>query len=216
MRLAVFSDVHGNLPALERVLADASAVDGYVCLGDTVNYGPWSNECVDVLSSLRNLIWLRGNHEDYFINGGYSGSNEMARRFFVCCVESFERLEELRNTIPGGLDIDGFHYSHTIGGEYIFPDTDIEIDRSWVIGHTHRQFFAWRMPFFICNTGSVGQNREFIDVAEYALVETEEHSIRMRQAFYNYSVVIKEMRARRYPAECVDYYERKRRYHSDL
>ena len=48
MRLAVFSDIHGNLPALEAVLADVAfhRPDAVWYVGDFVGYGPWPEECV--------------------------------------------------------------------------------------------------------------------------------------------------------------------------
>ena len=52
MRLALISDIHANLPALEAVLADIAArtdVAGTYHLGDLVGYAPWPNESVDVL-----------------------------------------------------------------------------------------------------------------------------------------------------------------------
>ena len=64
MKIVVFGDVHGNLPALELMVDVAGNVDQYVCLGDVVNYGPWSNECVQFISELENCIKIRGNHED--------------------------------------------------------------------------------------------------------------------------------------------------------
>ncbi|MFC6726747.1 metallophosphoesterase family protein, partial [Halobium palmae] len=41
MRLGVISDLHGNRVALDAVLDDMPAVDGLVCAGDVVGYGPW-------------------------------------------------------------------------------------------------------------------------------------------------------------------------------
>ena len=63
--LAVLYDVHGNLPALERVVADAEAAgaDGYVLGGDYGAWSPWASETVDVLRSLPNATWIRGNGE---------------------------------------------------------------------------------------------------------------------------------------------------------
>ena len=48
MRIALLSDVHGNLPAFQAVLADVEAegVDGVWCLGDLVGYGAQPDECV--------------------------------------------------------------------------------------------------------------------------------------------------------------------------
>ena len=50
MRIAVISDIHANLPALEAVLADVDgeSPDELWCLGDVVGYGPHPNECVDL------------------------------------------------------------------------------------------------------------------------------------------------------------------------
>ncbi|RZK11558.1 MAG: metallophosphatase family protein, partial [Hymenobacter sp.] len=49
MTIAFFSDVHGNLPALEAVLADMEQrrPDMIFCLGDLVGYAPWPNEVVN-------------------------------------------------------------------------------------------------------------------------------------------------------------------------
>ena len=64
MRYAVFGDVHGNLPALELFLKSVEkSVDGYICTGDIVNYGPWSKECVERIRTLQNLTCVSGNHE---------------------------------------------------------------------------------------------------------------------------------------------------------
>ncbi len=64
MRVAVISDIHSNLPALEAVLAevDREAPDELWCLGDIVGYGPHPNECVD-LTRGRTALSLCGNHD---------------------------------------------------------------------------------------------------------------------------------------------------------
>ena len=61
---AVFSDVHGNLPALEAILADIErrGVAGTICLGDLVGYGPWPNE-VALLVRDRGIPTLMGNYD---------------------------------------------------------------------------------------------------------------------------------------------------------
>ena len=69
LKIALLSDIHGNLPALEIAVKKSGDVDGYVVLGDVVNYGPWSNECVQMLETLPYCTKIRGNHEDYYING---------------------------------------------------------------------------------------------------------------------------------------------------
>jgi predicted phosphodiesterase len=64
MRIAVISDIHANLHALEAVLAaiDAEGAEEIWCLGDTVGYGPRPNECVALVRE-RTSICLAGNHD---------------------------------------------------------------------------------------------------------------------------------------------------------
>ncbi len=64
MLLAVLSDIHGNLEALQRVLEDmeSCAVDEVVCLGDVIGYGPEPEACVQIVRD-RNIPTVLGNHE---------------------------------------------------------------------------------------------------------------------------------------------------------
>lgn len=63
MRVAVISDIHGNLPALEAVLQDiGDQVEQIWCLGDIVGYGPDPNECVERVRQ-EDLICVVGNHD---------------------------------------------------------------------------------------------------------------------------------------------------------
>lgn len=64
MRLALISDIHSNLPALEAVLADvdAAGVEQVWCLGDVVGYGAQPNECT-ALAAARCDVCLVGNHD---------------------------------------------------------------------------------------------------------------------------------------------------------
>jgi diadenosine tetraphosphatase ApaH/serine/threonine PP2A family protein phosphatase len=64
MRVAVVSDIHSNLHALEATLAaiDAEAPDELWCLGDLVGYGPLPNECCAAIAE-RADVCLAGNHD---------------------------------------------------------------------------------------------------------------------------------------------------------
>jgi predicted phosphodiesterase len=64
MRLALISDVHANLPALEAVLADIASrdVEATFHLGDLVGYAPWPNEVVDLIRE-RNIPGVAGNYD---------------------------------------------------------------------------------------------------------------------------------------------------------
>ncbi|MDP2647562.1 MAG: metallophosphoesterase family protein [Desulfobacterales bacterium] len=64
MRLAVISDIHGNLDAFRRVLEDMdrSMVDAVVCLGDAIGYGPEPDQVVSLIDDLK-VPAIIGNHE---------------------------------------------------------------------------------------------------------------------------------------------------------
>jgi predicted phosphodiesterase len=62
MRIAVLSDIHANLPALEAVLADLPEVDEMWVLGDTVGYGPQPNEVIGALQKAGARA-VMGNHD---------------------------------------------------------------------------------------------------------------------------------------------------------
>jgi diadenosine tetraphosphatase ApaH/serine/threonine PP2A family protein phosphatase len=64
VKLAILSDIHGNLEALEAVLedVDASGVEAMACLGDFVGYGASPNDCLDVLRPRLEAAVL-GNHD---------------------------------------------------------------------------------------------------------------------------------------------------------
>ena len=62
MRIAVLSDIHANLPALEAVVADLPTVDEVWVLGDTVGYGPQPNEVIVTLQEMGARA-VMGNHD---------------------------------------------------------------------------------------------------------------------------------------------------------
>src|ERR1044071_242005 len=71
MRVAVVSDIHGNLSALEATLAavDRHTVDALWCLGDVVGDGPRPNECCARVAE-RAAVCLVGNHDVLALRGG--------------------------------------------------------------------------------------------------------------------------------------------------
>jgi diadenosine tetraphosphatase ApaH/serine/threonine PP2A family protein phosphatase len=62
MRVAVLSDIHANILALDAILAEVGSVDAVWHLGDVVGYGPDPNAVVDRLRE-RGAIGVRGNHD---------------------------------------------------------------------------------------------------------------------------------------------------------
>ena len=214
MRYLIFGDVHGNLPALEALLkVEKNNYDRLISHGDIVNYGPWSNECVQLLSTLPGLIALKGNHEDNYINGNYSGSNKVAKTFFEFCYPKFSQFD-LIEKYGISFNLFDFEVTHTIGGIYIYPDTDlsqIQLVKNYIIGHSHYQFDRIVDGRRIINTGSIGQNRKMINVAEYIMYDDVEKTIKMKTFDYDIDTVINKMESEDYPQLCVDYYRNKNR-----
>ncbi len=64
MRYAIISDVHANLAALEKVLLriESERCDQVICLGDLVGYGPFPNECIQLVQKVA-AFTLAGNHD---------------------------------------------------------------------------------------------------------------------------------------------------------
>ena len=67
MRYAIFSDIHGNLEALNAVVASAEArgVEKYICVGDIVGYNANPSECLSVVQSLDLAAIVLGNNDEY-------------------------------------------------------------------------------------------------------------------------------------------------------
>ena len=68
MRIAVLSDIHSNVVALDAVLAHATDVDALWHLGDVVGYGPEPDAVVERLAE-RNVAGVRGNHDAAALGG---------------------------------------------------------------------------------------------------------------------------------------------------
>lgn len=63
-KIALISDIHANLPALEAIInaLDVYKPDKWICLGDIVGYGPHPEECIDIVRSM-NMQCVMGNHD---------------------------------------------------------------------------------------------------------------------------------------------------------
>jgi diadenosine tetraphosphatase ApaH/serine/threonine PP2A family protein phosphatase len=100
MAIAIISDVHANLEALQAVLEDIDArgFTDIVCLGDVVGYGPNPRECADVVRA-RCRFTIRGNHEEALVTGA-EGFNPFARKAIDWTREELRRAD----ATPTGQD----------------------------------------------------------------------------------------------------------------
>jgi len=214
MRYLIFGDVHGNLPALEQLLKiEKGNYDVLICHGDVVGYGPWADECVSLLNHDKSNILLRGNHEDAFINKNYLGTNSIAKSFFEFCLPRFSEFKSILE-YQDYFDLGNFLVKHTINDMYIFIDTDLSnilIDRNFIIGHSHYQFSRFIDQFTIINTGSLGQNRKSINLAEYIIFDQKVNRVDLKSFVFNIDVLINEMIIKGYPDTCINYYQSKNR-----
>lgn len=195
MRVAVISDIHGNGPALDAVLADIDrrGVDAVYCLGDVCLQGPHAAECVDRLRQ-RNIPTVRGNTDRYLAHGGQvpNLSATESRSFLEAwrAVLGEERLRWLGN-LPERMEVDWegvpvllVHGSPRSDEEPLLPSLAEPAaaaggpavgDRAAAIlfGHHHLQL-AWRQDGrWMIGPGSVGMPFDGDPRAAYALIEVE-------------------------------------------
>ena len=205
MKILIYSDVHGNLPAFQIMLDLEGACDGYICLGDLVNYGPWSNECVDLAISLPNATLIMGNHEEAFLSGFYAGHHNLVQKFFEKTYPTFTKKESISRFVDK-TKLNDFVCVHTINDAIIFPDTTISLNDNYIIGHSHYQFRYENNGYTLYNTGSVGQNRKYINEINYLVYDLETKEISMRSVIYDTDLLINQMIKEDYPKVCIEYY----------
>jgi predicted phosphodiesterase len=150
MRIAVLSDIHGNLPALEAVLAEIEREDvhGIWCLGDVVGYGADPNECCALIRREAEVV-LSGNH-DMAVTGELS-LEEFSRGAAIAARWTQEVLEPhhaewLRGCPPAGeaLGLGLYHGSpRDPVWEYVLSSLlaelcfDAQDHRLCLVGHSH-------------------------------------------------------------------------------
>jgi predicted phosphodiesterase len=210
VKAAIFSDVHGNLPALEAfVESTRNEVDMYICLGDVVDYGPWNDECLQLVTGLPNIVLLEGNHERLFL-GTEDIAHEppLVREFYKHSIKSFTRRELIEN-LPAKYNLDQFVCCHTIDDKRVYRDTEVAVSGNYIIGHTHHAFDVKRDRNRIINCGSIGQNRRRLDKLSYAIVDPQANEIALVERDYPVERLLEEMRIRHYSQVCLDYYHSK-------
>ena len=167
--LGVLYDIHGNLPALERVLAEAGQldIDRWLLGGDYGTPSPWPDETLALLRELPNATWIRGNGERWLREPPLDRPEVMGAYDLFTRGLSEELVERLYS-LPTQAELDGNLYVHgsplsDVESFPAEPGADDERmlegvrDRTVVFGHSHLQF---RRPgpngTDLVNPGSVG------------------------------------------------------------
>lgn len=202
MRIAVLSDIHANLPALEAVVSDLPSVDQVWVLGDTVGYGPQPNEVITTLQAMGARAVL-GNHDGAAIGMvDAKDFNPDARTAIEWTAETIDAntrayiatLPEVRRdgdlTAVHGSPRDPI-WEYITGPDVAAANLDAFDTRLCLFGHTHLPV-AYRAvdgrvegthglpgePMrlngarALLNPGSVGQPRDGMSGAAYAILDT--------------------------------------------
>ena len=197
MRVAALNDIHGNLPALDAVLADVEAarVDAIVCGGDVVG-GPFSHEVFDRLTSLANVLFVRGNGDREVLEGTDAYGVDWAAERERLGAERLAVVASWPLTVE--LDVDTLGralFCHAIpsADDPIFtritPDDDVvelvgAVEAELLVcGHTHVQFDRrLASGLRVVNAGSVGMPYEGLRGAFWALLGP---SVELRRTEYD-------------------------------
>lgn len=198
MRIAVISDIHGNLPALEAALADLGAqrdIDGVYCLGDLVGYAPFPNEVVERIREV-GIPTIIGNYDDGTgfdrDDCGCAFNDPVAKAlgdqsFAWTKSHVTEENKAFLRTLPREirLMLDGVrvllvHGSPRRMNEYLYQDRpDASFERlaaasdadAIFFGHTHIPYTKQVGDILFVNAGSVGKPKDGDPRACYVVVD---------------------------------------------
>ena len=112
MRTAIISDIHGNYPALMKVLEDARTeyVDHYIFMGDYIFELPFSNEVVQVLMKMENAYIIKGNKEEYLFRIAKESQDNWIHDCWASRYQTFK-----------GLKPEAYDFLHSLEGELYVP-----------------------------------------------------------------------------------------------
>lgn len=240
MRIAILSDVHANMPALEAVLADIAAVgvDARYALGDLVGYAPWPNEVLERLAA-EGFPIVMGNYDDGTAYDrdecgcAYNNPVEEALgdRSFAWTKEHVTDANKawLRTLRPQvRFEVDGLRFLLVHGSprrinEYLYED---RLESSFahiaagagadviVCGHTHRPYDKTVAGVRFVNVGSAGKPKDGDPRGCWALVETGSDGITVafRRVGYDVQAAAAAILASDLPAEFADQLREARGY----
>ena len=227
MRIAIFSDVHGNLPALDAVLADLRSrqPDVVYCLGDLVGYAPFPNEVVERIRHDA-IPTIMGNYDDGVgferddCGCAYREEEEKRRGdqslAWTKDHVTAENKAFLRTLTPEiRFEADGrrvllVHGSPRKINEYLFEDRPIPSFQRLaassnadviVYGHTHKPYTKLVDGVLFLNVGSVGKPKDGDRRACYVVLDPARLDAQVVRVEYDVAKVTTAIRESELPHE---------------
>jgi predicted phosphodiesterase len=204
MATGLLYDVHGNLPALEAVLADAARtpVTHWVLGGDYTSFGAWPVEVVERMSELDEAVWIRGNWDRWQAGDAHdmpaTAALRSARDEVVAALgpELVARLGGLPATYRDGdtlfchgapgTDMDSFMPMHGANDAALLDGAGA---RLVVFGHTHLAFTREEGDVTLLNPGSVGLPFDGDVRASWAVLH-DDGSVAIRRVAYDVEAAV--------------------------
>lgn len=222
MNIAIISDLHGNLEALEAFdeIYRRETYDELWVLGDLVNYGPNPREVVSYVREHAGVV-IRGNHdhsvgcnEDPRCSLPYKEMARATGEFTASALSAAEKayLGSLPLTVSRMVDGKRFVLCHATPSdplfEYVPPDSPTWISRAervgadvLLAGHTHMPFVRAERGRIVGNPGSLGQPKTGNPNACFATWDG--HRIELRTVAYPCEKTIAKLDALALPSEVV-------------
>lgn len=158
-RIGLISDIHGNLEALEAVLADSSscALDALVCLGDLVGYGPDPGPCLERAGSACDVVVI-GNHDEAVLlpeiqarfndraQVSIRATQDLLKPRHLLMIGSLPETETIGNLTVTHATLGRRRYEYLYTAERAEPSLARLPTRYGAIGHTHRPAVFTRCP----------------------------------------------------------------------
>ncbi|MGL1934875.1 MAG: metallophosphatase family protein [Fibrobacterales bacterium] len=196
MKIALYSDIHGNMQSFVNALSDMKnyTIDQHVFLGDICGYYYQQIEIFNILKTIDGLIAVRGNHDQIFIDI-VNGNIPLRKEYRLKYGNSMEHLltqpyEELYNWLislpikyiePNTFIACHGELKNCLDG-YVYPDTPYASQLEHILepyvflGHTHYQLSKSHGNTTIVNPGSLGQPRDG-NLFSWALIDTNTNEI---------------------------------------
>jgi predicted phosphodiesterase len=209
--LGILYDIHGNLDALDAVLADADrdGVDEWLLGGDYCAFGPWPVGTLERLRRLENATWLRGNGERWLVDPPMDLPLEQSQFVFAGLASSIAQLPandvDALVGLPTLAEREDAFYCHgsPLSDVESFPpqpdDGDGRLlagvkEQQVVFGHSHIQFRrVGPNETELVNPGSVGMPLDGDTRAAWA-IRGDDGSLEFRRTEYDNSAAVAKMR----------------------